>query len=236
MGIKFLSHHMLPKCFHGMSDHIACIHHHHPPQPVRLIHSDGFVKLYHRPVYASEPMNDHPKHLVCHSDSFFIGKKVPTLSEDDELVPGHSYFLFPSEFFQSALTFINITSSPFARKNRNIAFFEVKKTESGSLQVRVPDEFISKLMMKDEEEEEKKKKRNAIEEQGEEPIVSKVCTTPDLEKDYRLLVRCKSRQWKPKLETIRESDRIRRRLGKAFGMKRRKKSQPSKVVVVAKHA
>ncbi|KAK1294313.1 hypothetical protein QJS10_CPA16g00757 [Acorus calamus] len=214
MGIKFLSHHMLPKCFHGMSDHISCTHHHHPPQPVRLIHSDGFVKLYHRPVYAQE---------------------VPTLSEDDELVPGHSYFLFPSDFFQSALTFINITSSPFARKNRNIAFFEVKKTDSGSLQVRVPDEFISKLMMEDEEEEEKKK-RNLIEEQGEEPIVSKVCTTPDLEKDYRLLVRCKSRQWKPKLETIRESDRIRRRLGRAFGMKRRKKSQPSKVVVVAKHA
>ncbi|KAK1259361.1 hypothetical protein QJS04_geneDACA021519 [Acorus gramineus] len=204
MGLKFLSLQVLPWCFHIISDHIATTTHHHPPQPVRLIDSDGFVKTYQRPVRASELMREYPKHLVCHSDSFYIGQKVPSLLESDELLPGHSYFLFPRDFFQSVLTFVTITSSAFARKNRNNTFFEVRKTQSGSIQIRVSDEFISK--------------RSPIEEE-EEPIVRKVCTTSDLEKDYRLLVGCKSRQWKPKLETIRESDR--RRLGAAFGMKRR---------------
>lgn len=77
------------------------------------------------------------------------------------------------------------------------------------MQVRVSDEFLEKVA--EEEEEERRLRR--------------VCTTQELEKDYKQLVRCKSRQWRPKLETIRESDRKRGvRALKAFGgIKRRKK-------------
>jgi hypothetical protein len=59
---------------------------------------------------------------------------------------------------------------------------------------------------------------------------SRVCTTPQLEKDYTQLVG--SRQWKPKLETIKENEK--RRLSSSFGMKRRKKSQ-SKVTQKSTH-
>lgn len=55
----------------------------------------------------------------------------------------------------------------------------------------------------------------------------RVCTTPELEKDYTRLVGCRrSREWKPKLETIKEKEKKKHR---SFGMKRKEKGQsPSK--------
>ena len=49
---------------------------------------------------------------------------------------------------------------------------------------------------------------------------SRVCTTPQLQKQYAQLVG--SRHWKPKLETIKEMEK---RKISSFGMKRKKKSQ-----------
>ncbi|XP_068661252.1 uncharacterized protein [Aristolochia californica] len=238
MGIKFLSVHTFPWCFHVMGNHFSCVHQVSSDpsgRTVKLIKSDGLVKIYNRPVNAAELMLEFPKHLICHSDSFLIGKKIPALSEKDELKLGHKYFLLPKHFFQSVLSFVTIASfasapstsslpndaasskKAFLKKAATCKPFEVHKTPSGTLQIRVSDEFIAQLMEEGRLGEEEEKS------EGSDVLKGKVCTTPQLQKDYTQLVGCRrSIQWKPKLETISEKER--KRLG-AFGIKKRRKSQ-----------
>ncbi|KAJ9180495.1 hypothetical protein P3X46_008727 [Hevea brasiliensis] len=245
MGIKFLNLHMIPWCFHLLSNHISCVHIRPDPpvETIKLIKSDGLVKIYDRPIHVSELLVEYPKHLVCRSDSFYIGQKIPALSENDQLQLGHKYFLLPKHCFQSVLSFVTIasfvnTSSQFqaqpsssssssSRDSTNALLkkvatcqpFDIQKSPSGCLRIRVSDEFISQLM-----EQSKIKESEEDDSSG-----SRICTTPQLQKDYKLLVG--SRQWKPKLETIREKEK-----GKlsSFGMKRRKKSK-SKGIQKASH-
>ncbi|KAJ6428507.1 hypothetical protein OIU84_023845 [Salix udensis] len=104
-----------------------------PAGTIKLIRSDGMVKIYDRPIYVSELMLPSPP---------------PRYSLNRHLQETH--------------------------------------------------EFLSQLMEegKVKESEEDGSSRNC-------KPTSRVCTTPQLEKDYTQLVG--SRQWKPKLETIRES-------------------------------
>lgn len=240
MGIKFLNLQTIPWCFHLMSNPVSCMHL-QPEAPegsgtIKLIKSDGIVKIYDRPIHVSELMLEFPKHRVCHSDSFYIGQKIPALSEDDELQLGHKYFLLPKHFFQSVLSFVTVASfassqshpSPdssslmsrgsknaFLKKAASCQPFDIQKTPSGCLRIRVSDEFIAQLM-----EEGKIKDEDGAAETSSGKPKSRVCTTPQLQKDYTQLVG--SRQWKPKLETIKETEK--KKLS-SFGMKRRKKSQ-----------
>lgn len=203
MGIKLLNLHTIPWCFQLLGKHISCLHlHHHlqpQPQPplgtIKLINSDGVVKIYDRPIQASELMVEFPKHMVCGSDSFYIGQKTPALSEDEALQLGQIYFLLPKQFFQSVLSLVTIAS--FANASRNALLkkaeacqpFQIQKSSSGSLRIRVSDEFIWQMMEMKEDNE----------------SVSRVCTTPQLQKQYSQLVG--SRHWKPKLETIKETEK-----------------------------
>lgn len=234
MGLKFLNLHMIPWCFHLMGNHISClqIQHEPPTGTIKLIKSDGLVKIYDRPIHVSEVMLEFPKHLVCRSDSFYIGQKIPALSENDQLQLGQKYFVLPKHFFQSVLSFVTIASftssslqpqpsssrNAFLKKAATCQPFDIQKCASGCLKIRVSDDFIAQLM------EGGGGKIKEDEQDGEKPK-SRVCTTPQLEKDYTQLVG--SRQWKPKLETIRENEK--RKLSSSFGMKRRKKSHQSKV-------
>uniref|UniRef100_A0A5K1AJP1 DUF4228 domain-containing protein n=2 Tax=Nymphaea colorata TaxID=210225 RepID=A0A5K1AJP1_9MAGN len=209
-----------------------------PPEPsplrtVKLIQSDGVVKVYHHAVNASELMHEFPKHLVCHSDSFCIGRKIPALSADEELQLGHKYFLLPKHFFQSVLSFVSLASlaSSSSRVVKNVAGirpFDISKTPEGSLQIRVSDEFIAKLMEEGkvkEEDEGTNRKTHQQQRKQVQPIKGKVCTTAQLQKDYTQLVGYRSQQWKPKLETIRESEKKSSRFSRPFGIKRRKKGR-----------
>ncbi|XP_073099741.1 uncharacterized protein [Elaeis guineensis] len=197
MGLKSLSLQMMPWCFHVVG--ATC---RPSTAPIRLIGSDGRVQVYHRPVAAAELMKEYPLHLVCRSDSFFIGQKVPALAAGEHLQPGHSYFLLPSHFFHSVLSFVTLLSSlpslNGVEKRTIVRPFDVQKTAAGTLQITVSDEFFLADKMKEEETEEKGKR---------------VCTTEALEKEYRRLVRYKSAKWRPKLETIREAAADRRRAG-----------------------
>ncbi|KAJ4828509.1 hypothetical protein Tsubulata_020340 [Turnera subulata] len=208
-------------------------------ETIKLIKSDGLVKIYDRPIHVSELMLQFPKHLVCRSDSFYIGQKIPALSENDQLQLGHKYFLLPKHCFQSVLSFVTIASfasscalqvqsssfrdsrKALLKKAAAVQPFDIQKSASGCLRIRVSDEFISQLM-------EEGTIREGTEEDEEEGSssgkeTSKVCTTAQLQKDYTMLVG--PRMWKPKLETIKEKEK--RKLS-SFGIKRRKKSQPSK--------
>ncbi|XVE83514.1 hypothetical protein DITRI_Ditri16bG0093600 [Diplodiscus trichospermus] len=218
MGIKLLNLHTFPWRFQLLGNHMSCLHLQSEPPlgTIKLINSEGLVKIYDRPIHVSQLMTEFPKHLVCRSDSFYIGQKIPALSKDEKLQLGHKYFLLPKQFFQSVLSFVTIASfanapspqlqSPIpcssSRESRNVLLkkaaacqpFHIQKTSSGSLRIRVCDEFIWKLM-------EECRMKESIDHER----LSRVCTTPQLQKQYEQLVG--SRHWKPKLETIKETDK-----------------------------
>ncbi|KAK9276263.1 hypothetical protein L1049_005794 [Liquidambar formosana] len=232
---------MIPWCFQFMGSHVSCmqLQAEPPVETIKLIKSDGLVKIYHRPIHVSDLMLEFPKHLVCRSDSFYIGQKIPPLSEHDQLQLGQKYFLLPQHFFQSVLSFVTIASivssqpqqSPlpsssfsknaFLRKASNCQPFHIHKAPSGCLRIRVSDEFISQLMEEGKIQGEEEDETCSTSTPNNNKSRGRVCTTPQLQKDYTQLVG--SRQWKPKLETIRETSE-KRKLS-SFGMKRRKKSQ-----------
>ncbi|KAK3021099.1 hypothetical protein RJ639_045483 [Escallonia herrerae] len=207
-----------------------------PPNTItKLIKLDGLVRIYRRPVHVSELMREFPKHMVCPSDSFYIGQRIPALSEQDQLELGRNYFLLPKHLCESALSIVTIASwssssgnpsisdtnkistAALIRKKKKKAAsslspcqqavkqpFDIQKTASGCLRIRVSEEFIiSQLIMEMEEkedEEELKSKRSSAN--------ISLCTTEQLKKDYSQLVGwSRQRQWKPKLEMIRESTR-----------------------------
>ncbi|KAK8702841.1 hypothetical protein V6N13_021178 [Hibiscus sabdariffa] len=199
-----------------MSNHFSCLHHRReqPRRTVKVISCDGRVTVYDRPVHVSELLSQFPKHMICRSDSLYIGRKIPPLSMDDKLRLGHNYFLLPQKAFQSALSFVTVASFANARyssprssmKPAACQPFHVEKTESGCLRIRVSDEFIRELM----------------EESKTNDGISRVCTTPQLQKQYALLVGPSRRDWKPKLETINEKKKKRRKI-LGFGLKRKRK-------------
>ncbi|GMI98110.1 hypothetical protein HRI_003480300 [Hibiscus trionum] len=221
MGIKLVN----PWWLRLLSNHFSCLHHHNnhrerPRRTLKVINCDGQVKIYDRPVHVAELLNQFPKHMICRSDSFYIGKKIPPLPMDDELRLGHDYFLLPQQVFQSALSFVTIASFTNSRLVKNAAAsqpFHVEKSESGSLRLRVSDEFIRELM------EESKTKDG-----DEESCSGRVCTTPQLQKQYALLVGSARHNWKPKLETIKEKKKRRRKI-LGFGLKRKNKSAAKNV-------
>ncbi|GMI67148.1 hypothetical protein like AT1G28190 [Hibiscus trionum] len=216
-----------PWWFRLLSNRFSCLHHHRrrrrepSRRTLKVINSDGQVTIYDRAVHVSELLNQFPKHMICRSDSLYIGRKIPPLSMDDKLRLGHNYFLFPQKVFQSALSFVTIASFANARyssprlPNKAAACqpFYVEKSEFGCLRIRVSDEFIRELM-------EESKTKDGVEESCSS---SSVCTTPQLQKQYALLVGPSGRNWKPKLETIREK---KKRKVWGFGLKRKKKSKP----------
>ncbi|RRT75738.1 hypothetical protein B296_00002958 [Ensete ventricosum] len=231
MGLKPFGLQMIPWCFHvaaGATRHSSSFSSHDDGDDdddatadsgkpsVRLVGPDGHIKLYHCRVSAAELMDSHPVHLLCRSDAFVIGQRLPALSPDDRLLPGHTYFLLPSHFFHSALSFASLASCFGAFKQRGGSGaplprpIEIQKTAAGRLQVRVSEEYLDCL------------RRSAAEGEAPDRRGRRVCTTEELAKDYKQLVGCRS--WKPKLETIKEAERRRRSGGAPFrGIGRRKK-------------
>ncbi|XP_072991117.1 uncharacterized protein [Typha latifolia] len=202
--LKSLSLQMIiPWCFHVSEDESSAA-----AAPTRVVDSDGRVHAFDGHVSAVELMSAHPRHLLCLADSFYVGQKVPSLSQADRLLPGRTYFLLPSQFFHSPLSFASLAASfPLGKKTQlpSLRPFDVQKTSAGEIKITVSAEFLEGL----EKEGDKNRKGR------------RVCTTEALEKDYKQLVR--SRSWKPKLETIGESDR--RRTGGPFCKIRRKKKK-----------
>lgn len=211
-------------CVHLRGSHNSCFQ--LPAAPpaatIKVIKSDGLVSIYDRPVYVSELMMEFPKHMVCRSGSFYIGQKIPALSEHDQLQLGHKYFILPTHLFHSVLSFVTIASLTQSRNSLqkkkviNCQPFDIQKTSSGCLRVRVSDDFIWQLMQQG----------RVVEEDDEMggSSTSIICTTAQLQKDYSQLVG--SREWKPKLETIREKGEKRKKLA-AFRIKTKNKLRSS---------
>ncbi|XP_021900246.1 uncharacterized protein LOC110816390 [Carica papaya] len=223
---------IIPWCLHLIGSQNSCFQlpAAPPPATIKLIKSDGMVNIYDRPVYVSELMMEFPKHMVCRSGSFYIGQKIPALSEHDQLQFGQKYFLLPTHLFHSVLSFVTIASFTQSRNSllKKTAScskpFDIQKTPSGCLRIRVSDDFIWQLMQQGritQEDDEMGGSSNGV-----------VCTTAQLQKDYSQLVG--SRQWKPKLETIREKGEKRKKLP-AFRIKTKNKLRSSSDNQINRH-
>jgi len=210
-----------------MGNHICCLTVGNHKETIQLVLSDGTVQILHKPLCVAEIIQEFPQHLVCHSDSFYIGKKTPTLSAKEQLKVGNKYFLLTRHFFQSPLSLLSLASlissppptkspltstaclsAPLRRIERASAFcqpFEIQKTDVGGLRIRVCPEFISKLMdgaRLDADERRSSVGRDSAEDE------SRLLNTPELRKAYAQLVKCRAQCWRPKLESIRENDKM----------------------------
>ncbi|GMI68528.1 hypothetical protein like AT1G28190 [Hibiscus trionum] len=167
-----------------LGNHIPCLRRPDPPLPtIKLINSDGVVMIYDRPINVFDLMAEFPKHMMCRSDLFYIGQKIPPLSVHDQLQLDHDYFLLPKRFFQPMLSFVTIASFANDAQSRNAVLkkvaacrpFVIQKSSAGCLRIRVPDEFIQQLI-------EDGKMKEETEETGAGESNNRVCSTPQLRK------------------------------------------------------
>lgn len=156
-------------------------------------------------VAAGEIMMEFPDSVMCDSDSFFMGHRVPVLSVHDHLVPGHTYFLLPidrlpcndvvSPSWLAALA----TSSSMSFTLSNSPF-EYLKESNGRVLIKVVPDFITSLILNNNAN--NSNSNNENEKENNNGLF--LCSTPELKKHYEQLVRSKDQLWCPKLETISE--------------------------------
>jgi len=207
-----------------MGNHTSCVMVGNNNETIQLVRSDGSITIVPKSVKAGQIMQEFPQHLLCCSDSLYIGQKTPSLSPDDQLKAGNHYFLLPDHFFQSPVSLVTLASllsppptkvslAPTSRASsaiRSIGYasslcqpFDIQKNDvGGGLRIRVRSQFITKLM---------EDGRVNVDERGSTvPTASaddddtRLCNTPELQKAYKQLVKSKGHCWEPKLESIRE--------------------------------
>lgn len=175
---------------------------------------------------AGEIMFEFPDQIVCHADSFFIGRQVPALAMDDYLIPGQTYFVLPIERFAyrilttSCLSIFNSNLENVRSNTPPLNFtapsspppFEYSKEPNGKILIKVSPDFIISLICKN---------RNSREEEATScDESSAICNSPELKKQYDLLVGTREHMWSPNLQTISEH-KIRVSPLRFFGLNRR---------------
>lgn len=208
-----------------MGNHICCLTVGNIKEIIQLVQSDGTVQILHKPLRVAQIVEEFPEHLVCHSGSLYIGQKTPVLSPDDQLEMGNNYFLLPQHFFHSPLTLLSLASlissppqnvpptptSPLLAPLRSIERasllcqpFEMQKSDvDGGLRIRLCPEFISKLM-EDVRLSADDRGRSVDGDSADDEC--RLLNTPELQKDYARLVKCRAQCWRPKLESIKENE------------------------------
>ncbi|XP_031251500.1 uncharacterized protein LOC116109427 [Pistacia vera] len=176
---------------------------------VKLIFWEGDTRILKGKHIAGEIMFESPDKMVCHADSFFIGHPLPALAIDDELTPGQTYFVLPIDRFacnvlsaSSLAAFSSSSSSsttspkrvsPVINFDHQCRPFEYIKAENGRVLIKVVPEFITRLIQRG--------KQLDHEDGSASPLL---CSTPELKKQYDLLVGSRDQVWSPKLEPISE--------------------------------
>ncbi|WOL12000.1 hypothetical protein Cni_G20764 [Canna indica] len=169
---------------------------------VKLVFWGGATEFLSAKHLAGELMFRFPDHVVCHADSFFIGHPVPALSLEDELLPGHTYFVLPIDRLPShdPLTAVSLSSlspgpaKPSLAAGNGQCPFAYVKGQDGRMVIKVLPEFITKVISAGEGG----GQRLGAGEGGT------LCSTPELKKHYAQLVGPRERPWSPTLETITE--------------------------------
>ncbi|KAJ1696809.1 hypothetical protein LUZ63_005321 [Rhynchospora breviuscula] len=174
------------------------------PGTVKLIFWGGATQLIPAQRPAGEIMFSFLDCVICHADSFFIGRPLPILSLEDELLAGNTYFVLPVDRLPcqdsalTATTFASLSPCPkkpiFSGSGQNNAFMYLKGAD-GRAVIKVQPEFIMKLIQVQDTE------RTSVCGDKEE-----ICSTPELKKHYAQLVGPRDRPWSPRLETIKEKN------------------------------
>ncbi|OWM69141.1 uncharacterized protein LOC116212298 [Punica granatum] len=183
---------------------------------IKLIFWEGNTRVLIGRHLAGEIMFEFPDMMVCHADSFFIGRPVPALAIEDVLVPGESYFVLPIDCFPcvgtlsaSSLAALGSNSpnnnngkhSPMKNSFGEGRPFEYLRGEDGRVMIKVAPEFITRLIMKESGE----GISSGTTGSSSSPCHGVLCSTPELQKHYSQLVGSNKEQvWSPKLETISE--------------------------------
>lgn len=213
-----------------------CFHPAKNSKAVKLIFWEGSTKMLtggwtKKTPIAGEIMFEFPDKMVCHADSFFLGRPIPSLSINDELVPGQTYFVLPIDFFppppsSSSLPGYTLSTSTIAALGSSspVDFgengpFQYVKGEDGRLLMKVSPDFIMRIIMKGKEANDGSKRLA-----GDGGTCSLLCSTPELRKQYEQLVGCREQVWSPKLKTISEC-KVRYSLGRFFGLEWKKQKE-----------
>ncbi|XP_068661462.1 uncharacterized protein [Aristolochia californica] len=167
---------------------------------VKLIFWEGTTMVITGKCLAGEIMFQFPDRIVCHADSFYIGQQVPALSLDDELMMGQTYFVLPVDLFAckvlSAKSLVSLASAPNRTPiNFGNAPFQYLKGPNGRMLIKISPEFIIRIISE----------TGAVKAEAE-TRTSPLCSTPELQKHYAMLVASKEQVWSPKLETIAEKN------------------------------
>lgn len=160
-----------------------------------------------------------PDRMVCHADSFFIGQRVPTLSIDDELLTGQTYFVLPINCFAcNVISASSLAALVSSTKRTAVNFketpFQYIKGSNGRVLIKVSPEFMIKLMTTGEEDEVSCNNNSCP---------NFLCSTPELKKHYDMLVGSKDQVWSPKLDTISEYKTSRFSPGRFMGLEWKQK-------------
>ncbi|XP_058106866.1 uncharacterized protein LOC131250597 [Magnolia sinica] len=158
--------------------------------PVKLFFWDGTTKMLTGKKLAGELMFQFPDRIICHADSFYIGHPIQALSIDDRLVKGETYFILPVNPFAGQIlsTTSLATLSPAPKCKLPISScnnpFQYIKGSNGRMMMKVSPEFMMRII-------------SGGGEQGCNPSKSPLCSTPELWKQYKLLVG--SREQRPNI-------------------------------------
>ncbi|KAE9614863.1 hypothetical protein Lal_00036212 [Lupinus albus] len=184
-----------------------CFHHTKTPSStsskstVKLLFWEGTSRSLSGKHIAGDIMFEFPDKMLCHADSFFIGQPIPSLSIDDPLMPGQTYFVIPIDLFPSHTLSPSslVALGSYANNKSPIKFgecpFEYLKGSNGRVLIKVMPEFFIRLISGGDHEQ-----NNG----GSPGSNSFLCSTPELQKQYEQLVKSKDQLWSPKLETISE--------------------------------
>uniref|UniRef100_A0A7C9DZE6 DUF4228 domain-containing protein n=1 Tax=Opuntia streptacantha TaxID=393608 RepID=A0A7C9DZE6_OPUST len=195
---------------------------------IKLILCEGSTRVLkgRMKIKAGEIMFEFPDCVVCHADSFFLGRPIPVLGIHDKLVAGHSYFILPLDRLPSAgggvlsATFLCSLASPPStcpsdrRKSPVVNWFTSDLNSNGNnnerplryikgkdgkvVMIKVDPEFLTKVITNNYNG------SSPCNNNNNNHNNSLICSTPELQKQYQQLVRAKDQGWSPKLETISE--------------------------------
>ncbi|KAF5767849.1 hypothetical protein HanRHA438_Chr14g0640431 [Helianthus annuus] len=178
---------------------------------VKVIYWEGNTKtLTGRRRLAGEIMFEFPESMVCDADRFFIGHAIPALAIDDQLIPGKTYLVLPLDIFSTEILSVSSISAFVALNHRRTAAdlkdgpLEYINGSNGSILMKVKPEFMARHLSC----------RGGHGNDQENDVTSihaptSLCSTPELQKEYKQLVRSKDQTWSPNLDTISEANKIR---------------------------
>lgn len=188
---------------------------------VKLVHSNGLVEEFYRPMRAGELTVDYPDHFICHADNLsqlMIGNShglLGSLSDDDDMEIGQIYFLLPKRVLDSPLTHTDVTEliskASIARKasykGSQLVPLPLPARRSSYNSEDEDDEMVRPMSREFVQHVIAEARLELQKRAAADPLLSKqLGSNPELQSAFTNHIVAKScaRLWKPPLDTIYE--------------------------------